>query len=1472
MFLFIITGILLLASYNNTFQTFLVKQYLKSLAKKLDTEITVGSVKVSLFNNVTINNLYVEDLNHDTLLYVNQLQVDVDEFSFKDKKIILDEVALNNTFFNLQTYKNEKGTNLNFIIDYFASDDTTKSSWKFGLNNLELRKTRFNYDNENYERQKAGIDYKHISMTYMDVSLSKIKLINKGIDCKVDQLKFFEQSGFQIDDFYTEANITPTGIITQNLKITTPYSKIDGNVTFLTDDYTDLSDFIKAVKIKSVFNTTKVDFKDICYFAPTLYCLNKSLNFKGEIKGTIDNLKGKKLDILLDDGTRFNGNVDISGLPDPDDMFLYVDVKELITTKERMESIPLYPFVKETFVSLPDNFRHLGAIRFKGNFTGFYHDFVAYGKVKTSLGDISTDVTVKIKNGEPHYKGRVITDHFNLGRFLNMPKDMGDITMDVDVDGKGFSKENIDATLVGEIKQVVIKNYNYNNVEVKGNFKKEIFNGFLAVQDENISFDFDGIIDLSKKIPEYHFISNIKDAKLAELHLIKDEKDMKTRFSTQLDVDLVGSNIDNLIGDVLLNKSIYNDKQDSIFVEKIFITSEKKDRFRDVSINSSVLDAKLQGEYSFSEIPGFINNFFVRYIPSQIGNNFKVTDLSHDLNFSLELHNSELISKLLLNGVEMSDHTLIEGNYLAKDHSLTINGTSPFLNIYGTKIDQLDFNGKAGEKVFDLNVNANKVYQNDSLFLDNFSISSIAGKDSLLNIIGWKNNNESKVNEAKISISTFFNGYDSITIRVLDSYAYISDTLWTINSDNLIKADTGSISFKALKLSSKTQSIIVDGQISNSPDDQIDILLKNFNLLSLKSLIPKNIINAEGIVDGVASITKQDDALMFTSDINFKNLRVNETLIGEGNVKSVWNTLQKSLKLNGEFYRDLNPSIIFNGYYYPAKEDDNLDINLKLNQTELAMFEKYTNQSLKGIEGQANADVSLTGTFKKPKLMGLVTLKGAKFTVKYLNTRYEINECNIDISPEMISFDNVEIKDEKHNTAWANGTIFHEWFTNWSLDIGLTTKNFLALNTTEKDNNLYNGKAYVSGFVDISGYDKQMRIDIDVKTEKNTTINIPLSDNEDLEENNFVEFISPDSSEVKVDLKEEVDLSNIEMNFDLEITPEAQVRLVFDDKIGDVMRSTGTGDLNLKISDDGDLNIYGNYVVRDGDYLFTLQNVINKRFDLEEGGTISWNGNPYDAEINLTAVYRLRARLYDLLANIDTSDLYKKRIPVDLKLIMKNEMMNPDITFDISLPTADEDTKSKVKSVLYVSDKDENIQELNKQVFSLLVLNTFLPPAGSETNYGHANVGSTTSSELLSNQLSNWLSKISNDFDIGINYRPGDELSNQELELALSTQLFNDRLILDGNLGLSDRQNVSNQAQNTNNLIGDVSLEYKITKDGKLRAKAFNNSNQFSLENTNSPYKQGVGLSYKKEYDESKFWKKIFSFFKKEESITVKGE
>lgn len=1453
--------------YSSAFQTFVVRTYANSLAKKLNNQITIKSVKVNLFKQVVLGGVYIEDQKGDTLLYAKDLRVDVEEFSLNDKVVKLDDVKLTDVFFNLKKYKTDTVVNLKFLLDYFASNDTTKSNWEFALNEVELENTRFNFNDEHAAPIDKGIDFKHLSLNGIDLLVSDIKLIDKGVDCKIERLNLKEQSGFTVNEFYTEANVTPSGIITQNLKIKTNHSDIDGNVTFLTKNYASLANFIEDVKIKSHFSTTKFSGKDLFYFAPTMEGFNKSIDFEGEIKGEINNLKARKFSFVSDDGTRFRGKIDLSGLPDPDDMFWHVDVKELITTKEKIETFPLFPLEEGNYVSLPDNFRHLGALRFNGNFTGFHHDFVAYGKLNTAIGKVSTDVSVKIKEGMPYYKGKVISNHFHVGRLAGIPKEMGEVTMNIDVDGKGFNKDQLDADFKGKMQQIVVKGYEYNNVDVNGHFKDSEFNGYLAVEDENIGFDFNGSVNLRGKQPEFHFISNIKDAKLAKLNLIDSKQKLKTRFSTQVEVNLIGNHVDNLVGDIKIMNSEYEDLIDTIIVDSALIESKIKNNIRNINITSGLLDAEVNGEFYFEELGKFISNFFVRYVPSQIDETHTIINLSHDLEFMVHLHNSDLIEKIYVPHVDFSDHTIFEGNYNSKSHILSINANSPFINAYGLKVTNIKLQSRTNEKGFDFEVMANKIAQNDSVYMDNFKVDSYLEKDSALTTVSWDNTRDSVKNKGQINFSTIFNGFDSYRGAFNNSYAYIGDSLWTIKDRNSILKDTAQLLISSLSISSGNQQILIDGRLSDDPFDQIDVLLKRFNLKSIEKLIPSNIIQLEGVINGVASITKQNKELIYTSDLKFDKLRVNHSLLGKGELQAGWNSTNQSLSVDGEFYRDHVPTILFSGNYYPNKLEEKFDILFQLHQTELSMFEEYIKDNITDLNGVANAKIKLTGQPKKPKLNGNITLQNIAFTVNYLNTTYFSKYCKVNILPDMISFDNVEISDTRTNKAYANGTIFHQWFKDVSIDIGLDAHNFLVLNTTEYDNNLYNGRAFVSGFVSVGSYNKHMLIDAEIKTEKNTVINIPLDDNQDVVENNFIEFVSKDSSDIELKVEEEIDLTNIEMNFDMEITPDAQVRLVFDDKIGDVMRSTGTGNITLNVSNDGDLNMFGNYTVKDGDYLFTLQNVINKRFDLEEGGTIKWSGSPYEAEINLTAVYRLRARLYDLLVNIDTSDIYKKRIPVDLKLKMQNQMMNPDIGFDIDLPTADEDTKNKMNSVLYVSDKEENIQELNKQVFSLLVLNSFVSPPGSEAAYGHANVGSTTSSELLSNQLSNWLSKISNDFDIGVNYRPGDELSGDELELALSTQLFNDRVVVDGNFGVGGNQNVSSTSETTNNLIGDISVEYKISKDGKLRAKAFNNSNQFSFQNNNSAYTQGLGLSYKEEYDTGKeFWQKFLGRFRKKKN------
>ncbi|MDQ3190484.1 MAG: translocation/assembly module TamB, partial [Bacteroidota bacterium] len=365
--------------------------------------------------------------------------------------------------------------------------------------------------------------------------------------------------------------------------------------------------------------------------------------------------------------------------------------------------------------------------------------------------------------------------------------------------------------------------------------------------------------------------------------------------------------------------------------------------------------------------------------------------------------------------------------------------------------------------------------------------------------------------------------------------------------------------------------------------------------------------------------------------------------------------------------------------------------------------------------------------------------------------------------------------------------------------------------------------------------------DITAKSEKGTVFYIPLTGTEEITVSNFITFINKDTTVVQVKDGYQVDLTGIQMNFEFDLTPDAEVQVIFDPKIGDVIKGKGRGHLTMEINTLGKFSIFGEYIIEEGDYLFTLMNVINKRFKVEKGGTIKWTGDPYNAQVDINAIYRLRTSLYDLGQYIDTT---KKRVPVNVMLKMKEDLLSPDIHFDIKLPGADEITKNQLRTLLY------NEQELNQQVFALLTLNRFVPPlssGGGNSENSHAGIHTTSSTELLSNQLSNWLSQISNEFDVGVNYRPGDDISSQELEVALSTQLLNDRVILDGNVGVSNNQAVA--TQQTNNMVGEFNVEYKISEDGRFRVRGFNRPNGANQIYVNSNYTQGVGLFYRVEFN-----------------------
>jgi hypothetical protein len=1452
-------------------QTKVTQKIATHLGKMLQTKVSIEGVSIQFFSSLILEGVYIEDQHQDTLLYAGNLSVSIARIQLHEERIVLGPIKLTDTYFQLKEYEGEEHNNLKFIIDGLSSEDSSSTSWQLNMSEVEVENSRFVFTNENKEIEK-GVDFNHLSVSDLSLLIQDIEFDKDTIRCAINRLQLRDHSGFRLMAFEATTKIAPTTIDLQNLHIETPHTQVNTDLTFLTSTYNDYSDFISKVKLLSNFKETALSSTDLAYFAPALLEMEPQfITIEGLVKGSIDNLKAKNLKLRLNQSSSFEGNVDLKGLPELEETFIYLSVNDLETKADYLEALPVTPFSAKKRLELPDELKKLGTIRFKGKFTGFLSDFVAYGSFKTNLGTLSTDITIKGREDQMKYAGFLRAKAFQLGKLFAVDSSLGDISFNLKINGQGISKKAVRAKIDGVVSAIEVNHYTYQNITLKGEISNQLFNGDLVIKDPLLDMDFIGSVDLSKNLPELNFLSNINHFHIGML-FPSPKIDTASSISTTLNIDITGNSIDNLNGKLELYNTIFITTTTEHIIKELRLSAKSSKERKSLDLKSDVLDVQIVGHYELEQLANSYGPFIRKYIPAVVGQRFDTVSTTEDFNFNIKLKKTDLLSELFFPKSKIDSGAFITGYYNALGNQLTLDANFPGVQLNHVKVAPGFITFQTQENSLYLNAQFEKITLSEGVFMEQFTIISETKQNETDFNFNWKNTENG--NNGNIKFNAQYIDLKSFEFSFLNSYFKIADTNWTIRENSLVRIDSSSFFFDEVLLKCINEEIEITGKISKNPKDELNIYVNNFDIHNFNLLIPEKTLKLNGSISGQTTIKDPYHNLIFSSDVNFSQFTLNNNLMGNGSLKTFWLNEMEVLNIKSTFLRDSLPTIQLQGNYFPKRKEESIDLQLELQRTYLKLLQPYVNGTISNLKGIASGKISVKGSLEKPQLKGKINLQKVGMKIDYLNTSYFFSD-QIIIEPDWIGFNDISIFDIKGGKARTTGTVFHDNFQNFNLDIFLLTEKFHCLNTNKSDNSLYYGQAFVSGDLDISGYANNLSIEANVSTQKSpdgkeyTSFSIPLDNPDEASETSFVKFINTTNKTEKIVLPVSQRISGLQMNFNLDVTTDAEVRMIFDEKIGDILKSRGSGNLSLEINTKGDFNIFGEYIIDQGDYLFTLQNIINKRFNLDRGGRISWNGDPYAGIVDLSAVYKLRARLSDILY-IDTSSTYTKRTPVELVLNMRNTILQPDISFDIRLPTADEDTKSKLRNVLYVGSESANENLMNKQAFSLLILNRFTPP---EQGLSGAGFGATSSSELLSNQLSNWLSQISSDVDVGFTYRPGDELSSDQVELALSTQLLNDRIVIDGNFEYGGNQTVKqNNQQNTNTLI-DMSVEYKIKEDGKLRVKAFNKSNNNSFLDNNNPYTQGVGLFYRQDFETGKsLWKKVFGNGKKEEEPTEEEE
>jgi hypothetical protein len=1322
------------------------------------------------------------------------------------------------------------------------SADTLKSDSL----NLGVILKRFEFNNAQIRyayHDSVGIH--QINLDNISLAISDLNVNQDKVDFQVLSLQFNDRKDFSLEEFTTYVMLSADSLNFRKLHLRTLNSEItEADIRINKSKIGDELD-LKKLKLNLDLKNSMVSLKDIGMAVPSIKGMDEVIRVAGQLSGTLVDLKGKNIELSIGENTRLTFDVYLNGLPDITSTYLHIDLKQSFADLNELVKVKLPDNFPLRQIQIPANLLNAGIFEYNGNFTGFLSDFVAFGTFRSKWGVLTTDLSFVPSQGDKlKINGRLKTVNFKLGELVQ--SDLLDyITFNGDVKGLLNQKtHDFSAAVLGKIDSVDVNNYQYRDIKFNGDIHNKRFDGSLLANDPNLKFRFDGEFDLNVPVPVFNFRMNVEKANLKALNLVSNFK--KSDISFDLNANFTGSNIDNLAGTIHFNDGSYTNENGvlafSNFDLKTFNQNEPV-----LQIRSDFLDADIRGKYELQSLHYSVMQIVSHYLPSA-GLTLSSAKTQNNFDFRLALKDINRFTQVLIPELKMKPSEIV-GSINSDKNTLVFNGSFPEIQYGSTLIRQFTV-GINGENNLGIRNKIEEVSIGDQFKIYNLSLISDANNDVLDSKLVWNNFGSVSYSGSVNTSARFFKqkGSPHIEVSVKPTRLYLADTLWQINS-SLVTIDSTVVQVNKLKLSNGNQSITFDGSVADNQDDKLNLLFNQIDLKALDRIIAGG-LDLKGVLNGNLSLLDVYHRPLFLADLKIDGLGMLDQKFGDASIQSRWDRDNEEINADLIVHSGAENSLQAYGIYNPAK--DSLSIYTNFNHFSILILQPLMGSSFSGFHGDASGKVRIYGSPDHIMHDGALYASNAGLMISDLQVNYNLND-SVKFFHDQIIFPDIRINDDFGNTGTFSGTIGHRSFSKMTYDMTIRSKRIMAFNTTPQINEKFYGKMFGSGQVRITGHGVTVRIDGDARTEKGTDMNISLEYEGDAEEYDFLSFISHGYQPVQIVKPIIPDDSDLQMKFNVEITPEAKAQLIYNSKIGDVIRSQGSGNMQVNIDNDYNILLFGEYKVEQGDYLFTLQNVINKKFEIQQGGTIEWTGDPYDAMIDLNAIYRLKAPLRDLFAGNTTDNIdYDQRVPVLCTINLSKSLNKPEVRFDVELPTVEDRIKDQVLQYLS-SDED-----LNRQILSLLVFGKFnTPESGVNTNL--AGSTASTASELFSNHFSNWLSQISKDFDVGFNYRRGNQITNDEFEVALSTQLFNDRVSINGNIANNSSQRTN---PNSSSLVGDADVNVKLTNNGKLQFKAYNHANNNLIYET-SPYTQGVGVTYREDFNNfNELWKKIKNIFR----------
>lgn len=1450
-------------------QNYIADQAAKSFSEKLETEVTIGKVDYRPFNTFRFEDLYIRDLHKDTLLFVQKTNADFDFWKFFKGKFVFNEIEMDGLQGNL-IVDSAGVSNLDFVLKAFQKPKKQKepSLVEFNFKDIKITNSSFKLFNlQRLEKEDNG-RFNGSRMMFKDINAIIAIDLLKGdsLSATIHSLSTRERSGLMIQNVKTEIRGFKTGFSFPHLSVKLPNSLLEmDSVKMEYDSISGLKDIMNNVRWKAVIKPSQVALNDLSAFVPNFSNMKDPVSIQGKLNGRISSFRLQDLELKYRNSFNLKANVDLNGIPRIDETFIYADVKDFRINKGEAQDF-IAKISKKPFV-LPKELSRLGTIKYNGNISGFFSNLVAFGNITTDVGTLKTDILLQLENNmrDVRYNGTVQSNSFQLGTLL-ANNTLGKTTFKISTKGSKLHNRSLQGTVTGTVPEIYLNKYTFQNIKLDGNYDGTGFEGHLGINDPNLTADFNGVVDMTQKLPVFDFDLLVNHADLHALQLI--DKYEGSSLSFRGNTSMIGNSLDNLNGYLLFDSIYFANAGKELTMEQLLFESKVDNGSSRFTISSDLVNGYFEGEFKYSSIPNIVASVVQTYLPALSGQNIlkkqRFESQGNHIDINLVLSDTKLISDVFELPFTLDGVTTVSGYVDDDNQELNLDVATPYLS-FGKRMIQnvvLNFDNNNNQ----LNLDASGNYNQKNTFLD-FNLKANALNDSLYTQFEW-HNRDSVVNAGELQFNTKFtkeNNLTSALMSFLPTQIIIFDSTWNVHSSQIAFNPDTTFDVQNFRLQNNNQYIVIDGLVSKKETDQVQVEMSDIDLGFILGLVNMKAISINGRTTGVASLYGILKQPAFEANLQVKNAMLNESPLGDAYIYSGWDNRNNELLVSGTFLEGNDTVALANGVY--SIKNDSVDFMFDANKLNLGFLQRYFQAIVQDVNAKGTGLVRMYGHTKNIGFEGNVLAEDASLKIGILNTTYSFRD-SIYLTRESIAFKEIKVYDEERNQGTLNGLITHNGsFKNMEFDVKVNARNMLAINTKPSDNDFFYGKAYATGNVHIFGDEGSTFIDINAASQPRTKMYISVGGTSVANENDFITFMNRQDTTVVERPGPELDNSNVSLTLLLDVTPDADIQLIINPESGDMIAANGNGNLRLEFDSNNGLKLYGGYTIDRGNYLFTLQNLIRKQFRIDEGSSITWSGNPERARLDIRAIHSLTASLYDLMSTDILSSTDRSSVPVEAILYLTDELTQPTIRFDINLPSSDETLKMQVRNLM-------NTEEMmNRQMVYLLLFGKFYTPDYNRTDGNFAsNFGSALSSLISSTgmgQLNSWLSQFSSNISLGFNWRNtgyGTSLSN-EYEVPIMYQP-NNRFIINGNFGYRD-DNFSK-----NKIIGDLDLEYILTENSKWRLKAYNHTvDRYSLRA--APFIQGVGIMYKENFNKwSDLWKDYMNIIrnkKSENDTTIQG-